>query len=400
MDPAPTLSQEKERPSRSLQARRALLLLIGVMALAAIGFGLARLGLVLPIASTGASHHGPLFVLGVFLALISLERALASGHPLAMLSPLLAVLGALLLPVSVSLSLLLSTTSSAALAVVSAAMYRRQPAAFTGLPVVSALLLALGSLRLLLGSPVSVVVPLWQGFFVLTITAERLELSRLVKTPPRATAWLLLLTLLLALSALFHEQSPHIAPHLFGLSLLLIALWQLRYDIARRTVKQAGLPRFVAIGVLSGALWLLLSGLLWLCLSIPPVGPRYDAAVHGVFLGYVLSMVIAHAPIIFPTVAKLRIPFTTLLYLPLFLLHLGLSLRFTADLLGIGPLRLLAGTLNAAVLPVLLLSVLLSARLSVAKAKPTAQRLGTLPHRVTQQANASENAFDSPTENL
>lgn len=379
-----------DRPDRSLGLRRALLLLVLGTALLAIFGGLSRLGIVFPLLAAGSVHHGSLFVLGVFLSLISLERALALAHPLAASAPILGVLGTLLLPVSVSVSLFVSALASACLAAVSTVMYRRQPAAFTGLPVVAALLLTVGSVRLLLGSPVFSVVPLWQSFFILTIVAERLELSRLVKTPPSATKVLLLLALVLSTAALLRHLAPQVFPHVFGLAMALIALWQLRHDVARRTVRQSGLPRFVAFGVLGGALWLLLSGLLWLCLAIPPVGPRYDAAVHGVLIGYVLSMVVAHAPIIFPTVAKLRIPFTRLLYLPLGLLQIGLALRLAADLLGLATIRQLGGVLNAAVLPVLLLSVLLSVHSARRTAKPSPSTFESMPHRVTAEDSASE----------
>ena len=36
-------------------------------------------------------------------------------------------------------------------------------------------------------------------------------------------------------------------------------------------------------------------------------GPRYDAMLHSIFLGFVFSMIFAHAPIILPTITGLAI---------------------------------------------------------------------------------------------
>ena len=47
-----------------------------------------------------------------------------------------------------------------------------------------------------------------------------------------------------------------------GLALLLIALWLLRFDIARKTVRRSGLTRFIALNLLIGYVWLVVSGLL------------------------------------------------------------------------------------------------------------------------------------------
>ncbi len=41
-----------------------------------------------------------------------------------------------------------------------------------------------------------------------------------------------------------------------GLALLLIALWLLRFDIARKTVRRTGLTRFIALNLLIGYVWL------------------------------------------------------------------------------------------------------------------------------------------------
>ena len=158
----------------------------------------------------------------------------------------------------------------------------------------------------------------------------------------------------MAACASLWENSP--ARRVFGVSMAGLAVWQLCFDLARRTVRKPGLPRFAALGVLLGAVWLLSTGLLFATTEIPPVGPVYDAALHGVFVGYVLSMVFAHAPIVLPAVAKLHVSFHPLLYVPLAVLHVGLLARVLGDWSGVPDLRQ-AGALANALAPALFATV-------------------------------------------
>src|SRR5690606_4374588 len=96
--------------------------------------------------------------------------------------------------------------------------------------------------------------------------------------------------------------------------------------------------------------WLVVAGLLFAAIDIEPAGPRYDAALHAVLVGYVLSMIFAHAPVILPAVARVALPFTPWLHLPLPVLHAGLLLRIAGDLAAQAGLRRAGGVLNAAAL--------------------------------------------------
>ena len=44
--------------------------------------------------------------------------------------------------------------------------------------------------------------------------------------------------------------------------MLVLAVWLFRYDIARRTVLQSGLTRFIALCLLAGYGWLAVGGVL------------------------------------------------------------------------------------------------------------------------------------------
>ena len=60
----------------------------------------------------------------------------------------------------------------------------------------------------------------------------------------------------------------------------------------------------------------------------------YDAALHALTLGFVFAMVFGHAPIIFPAVLRVAVPYHPLFYAPLALLHAGLALRVAGDAAG------------------------------------------------------------------
>jgi hypothetical protein len=156
-------------------------------------------------------------------------------------------------------------------------------------------------------------VPWWISFFALTIGGERLELSRYLKRPPVVRFYFIVLVVLLLVTPL--------EPRALGLALVLLAAWLLAFDLARVTVRQRGLARYIAVCLLTGYAWLALGGVL---LAVPAA---YDAALHAIFVGFVFSMVFGHAPVILPAVLRVPLPYKRALYLPLALLHASLALR-------------------------------------------------------------------------
>lgn len=339
--------------------RRATLLVVAAMALVSVLAGLGRIGFRVP-AADRALDHGPLFVLGVFGTVIALERAVALGTRWAFAAPLASALGGVGTMLHVAGAAWSSVAGSVVLVLANVAIVRRQSLAFTWIMLLGSLLLAGGSTAWALGRPVADVVPAWLAFFVLTILAERLELSRLAPTPRWASRLFVALALVLAsASAALCVAVPHTSAAL-GACLTLLGLWQLRFDLARRLLQRPGLPRFTALGVLGGTLWLIVSGALLVRHGLEPAGPMYDAVLHAVLVGFVLSMVFAHAPIILPAVARIEVPYHRALYLPLAVLHLGLVARLGGDLGGLPDLRRAGAALNALALASFLMAVLWS----------------------------------------
>jgi hypothetical protein len=103
--------------------------------------------------------------------------------------------------------------------------------------------------------------------------------------------------------------------------LVLLALWLFAYDLARVTVRQRGLPRYIAWCLLSGYAWLAFGG------ALLALETAYDAALHAIFVGFVFSMVFGHAPVILPAVLRVPLPYHPALYVPLALLHASLAIR-------------------------------------------------------------------------
>src|SRR5690606_28937211 len=133
-----------------------------------------------------------------------------------------------------------------------------------------------------------------------------------------------------------------------GAGLLGLSLWLMRHDVARRTVRQEGLTRYIALTLLAGYGWLGVGGLLALMTGVPAPGLVYDAALHALFLGFVMSMVFAHAPVIFPAVMGRPLPWHARFYVHVVLLHASLVVRIAGDVIGdLGPWRVWGGLLNA-----------------------------------------------------
>ena len=326
------------------------MLILGFVSLAVgIGAGLVRLGFGFPLPSAAlVGLHGPLMVSGFFGTLISLERAVALGSRWAYGGPLFAALGAgaLIAGAPPVAGAALLGVASLFLTFASLSVFRRQRAIFTGTLLLGAVSWFVGNLLWRAGAPIAAVVPWWAGFLVLTIAGERLELSRLLP-PSRAAQRLFVAIVVLLVAAVAASAFAPAALVVAAVTLAALTAWLARYDIARRTVKDKGLTRFIAVSLLSAYAWLGVAAAIALVSGGLFTGPAYDATLHAVFLGFVFSMVFGHAPIILPAVTQFAVRYHPLFYLHLALLHASLALRLAGDLAGLAGWRALGGLLNA-----------------------------------------------------
>jgi len=344
-------------------ALRLPLLAAGFVALAlGVGAGLARMGWALALPDPRlAAWHGELMIAGFFGTVISLERAVALAAGWAYAVPLAAALGALALVAALPLAaMLLFVAASLGLVAASLAIFLRQRALFTLIPALGAACWTAGNLLWFGGSGTSGATPWWIGFLVLTIAGERLELSRFL--PPSLfarTAFAVIVAWILAALVLAFAF-PRTGETAQAAGLLALALWLARQDIARRTVRDRGLTRFIAVCLLSGYAWLGAGAAVLLADGIFPAFGLRDAGLHSILLGFVFSMVFGHAPIIFPAVTRAAMPYHWSFYVPLALLQLSLAIRIAGDFSEVADWRRLGGMANAAALLLFVLGTVAS----------------------------------------
>jgi hypothetical protein len=333
--------------------RRPVLLLLGAMGLlGGLTGALALLGLPLaPGTVRLAADHGLLMTLGFLGTLISLERAVALGRPWGYLAPLATGLGGLTLIAGLPMlsGLVLFAIGGAVFVALYGAFEHIEASLHTRVQALGALAWLVGALLLIAGRSTGDVVPWLAGFLVLTIAGERLELARLGRlSRPNRTAFILVAAVLcagLATSTVIPDAGVRLA----GAGLLGLAAWLARNDLARRTVRVPGVTRFIALCLLIGYAWLAVAGGIWLASGATIGGATGDAMLHALFLGFVISMVFGHAPVILPAVLGLPLPYRPWFYGHLALLHAGLLIRIVlGDLVGLSAAWQLGGVLNVA----------------------------------------------------
>ena len=322
------------------KARLAFLLLAGIALLAGLDASLVRLGALAPIASTSlGTVHGLLMIYGFLGTAICLERAVAlqsdGRRAWAYAAPLLTGAGGISaivisvnegaratltsLPIPRFLAAHLSgfapermmpgfliTLGMAALSAIYCYVWTHRQATHAVLIQLIGALIGLGGVLLWWrGLETPRAVPWWLAFLIVTIIGERVELARLAftsgSTERRITA----------------EST----------ALMVDTAW---HDVARGTVRMQGLPRLAAVCMLSGYAWALVPALMWIV--APPAfdGYGYDAGVHAITIGFVVSMLLAHAPVIIPAVARREVPYHVAMWVPFAFLQVSLLLRLLA----------------------------------------------------------------------
>ena len=328
-----------------------LIFLAGISLLTGLWAAIARMGWFLPVPNSQfIMLHGPLMVVGFLGTLIGLERAVALQRWWAYAVPIFASLGSItaLITMPVRISASLAALASLFLTAVFITLYRQYPSEHFIIMALSALAWFVGNALWFTDPAVFTIVPWWVGFLVVMIAGERLELSRLRQPTAliRRGFHGCIAVVVIGLACSLMDFS--IAIRISGFGFLGLAAWLLRYDLVWQSGRQPGLPRFMATSLIAGYVWLGIGGILWIEFAqFFSAGPHYDAMLHAIFLGFVFSMIFAHAPIILPTITGLALPFQNNFYLHAALLHVSLILRIAGDLSPSPPLQQWAGLLNA-----------------------------------------------------
>jgi hypothetical protein len=362
-----------------LGSRVAFVLAVALLLIAGIVGGLLRAGVAVPLpaASAWPGHavlaHAFLMICGFLGTVIGIERAVAAQARIAFTAPLAsAAAGVAALNGALPLAAWLAVLAALALVLVNVSMLLRQRAPHIAVLLAGATAWLIGTLLFALGfafegatrgsaalpwSRGTAALPWWFCFLILTIAAERLEMTRLMRQRAGANATLGVVLGALLLGAAVFVISPVAGAFTFGGALLALAVWLVCFDIARRTIAARGLSRYMAIGLLAGYAWLSIAGVAWMATAAG--APLRDLALHALGLGFVFSMMLAHAPVILPALTRVKVHFSAWFYLPLALLHASLALRALHTL---APQALSAGALgNAAAIAVFVLTMLASA---------------------------------------
>jgi hypothetical protein len=356
--------------------RLSFLLLGGIGLLAGVDAALLLLGLGAPVVTVRlAEVHGPLMVCGFVGTVVVLERAVATRRWWAFTAPGMFGIGglAIMSPLPLPVGQIAFVIGAFFLVAIYAEIWRKQTSTSTAVQALGGVLAVMATVLWLGGASIPQIVPAMGLFLILTIGGERLELARISPiVDARAELWLLIPSLCLTASALAALLWPVVGFPLLGASMLGLVLWLFRYDVATKLIRSKGLPQYMAICLLIGYVWLVVAGGAWLTGGPIYSGPAYDAVLHSIFLGFVISMIMAHAPTILPAVLRRPLPYRPVMYVPVVLLHGSLLLRtLWGDARGDVAMVQLGGVINVIALLLFVLIAVLSVIAGVPKRKPS-----------------------------
>jgi hypothetical protein len=333
----------------TIQKRYLPLMFFSILALlTAMWAGLVRLGWQLPASPKLVMAHGPLMVCGFLGTLIPLERAVAIRRYWMFAAPILTTLGWVALLASPGLiGAGLFTLGSLITFAILLYMFRHEPKVPVGVMALGSLAWVVGNILWMTGMPIFKLVFCWMAFLVLTIAGERLELSRVLRLGPRQIQLFGLFAAFILLGAGVALFNLDMGTRLSGAGILALGAWFIPNDIAVRNLRHSvPLTRYIAFCLFTGFLWLIIGGGLMLVIGAQYAGPLYDAMLHMVFVGFVISMIFGHAPIIFPAVLQVQVIYRPAFYIHLLLLHLSLLVRVVGDMLSLPSVRQWGGLLN------------------------------------------------------
>lgn len=316
--------------------------------------GLARIGWSIMIPNA-APHHGAIMIGGFLGTLISLEKVIPLKKKSLLAVPFASALSVIFFltgfPAAGYLTLIVA---SMALTTVFVFYLWRERSLIYLLMSLGAIAWTIGNINLMLTFFYPSSVPWWIAFALFVIVSERIELMKFLpvsENNKRMLAFVLLI-FITASGISFHGSGSIVA----GASLIIVAIWLLRYDLIGISVKKTGLTRFVAVSLLFGYFSLLLAGVFLVIIDAQLYG--YDAIVHVFFIGFVFSMIFAHGPIIMPGVLGISVkPYHRILYVWLVLLHSSWILRVIGDLLMDLEMRKYSGLISGIVIPAYLITI-------------------------------------------
>ena len=357
--PSTPATASRPGPAPTGRLRRVLFLVpCGLSLLMGLSAALALLDLPAPLSGERfTSGHGMLMVIGFVGALVSLERSVSIRRWWAYAAPVAMALGCLLTlvaPLPVRAGRAVMVAGCLAMCANYVVLWRRNREPLVAVQIGGGISALCGAVIWFGGVAIPGFIALLISFLALTVIAERLDLSRigqLAWTPRRRLLHedaLVLLAVLVVLTGSATVLWPVVALPCYGLVLIALAVQSASGDVARRGITVPGPNRFMSVMILAGYGWLAVTGLMLLRPALS--GLRYDATLHAVFLGFIMSMVAAHASTILPGLLGIRMRFVPGFWGVGLVLHVSLAVRVTADLAGSESWRRMGGLGNVAAL--------------------------------------------------
>ncbi len=309
---------------------------LAAVALVAAGWGgFSRLGLLPAAPGDVAAYHGALMVSSFIGTLIGLERAIVLRRTWGYLAPILSACAAIALILGAGGSAGAALVFAAALAflVTTAVGARASPGTAVVVMSAGAAAWLIGAVVWWQGAPPFRSMPWWAAYLVLTIAAERMELARALRPSGMATGVLVVAATTFAAGTAMTLVDLAAGIRIAGAGALALAIWLALRDRPPAAVKRHGLPRFIATTIPVAYAWLAVGALAMITFDGIPSGWRYDAMVHALFAGFVLTMIVAHAPIVVPAVVGIAIGYRRLLYVPMVLSQVSVAARIAGDAL-------------------------------------------------------------------
>lgn len=357
-------SDDSDHPMRSVRrlaalpkVRISMLLFTGLAVLLGLAGALARAGVVSILPNVvGPDDHGVLMVFGFLGTAISLERAVAyrsggnKGPHWCFCAPLFGGLATVLLPATGLVSSMVGSkqvadlghllagslwiASMAVLLAIYVALCLRQSSEEVLMQMLAASVGLVG-VALWTGHVDAVVLaPMWLMFLVLTIVGERVELARTVFSKPHVEGIVLALCLAVVVASAVQCLRPALGYPFLGLVLAVLLAYMLQHDVALGTWHNSGLTGFMGTCMVSAYAWGLLAAAVWMFAPVQEGGYWTDMGLHALALGFIMTMVIAHADVIIPSVVRRPMPFHPVLWAPWILVQGGLLLRLSGTVRG------------------------------------------------------------------
>lgn len=308
------------------------------------------------------AFHGVLMVSGFLGTLIILERSSAlewtPGYFLALLSGL----GAFIVGTGWGIEAGMVMIILAGMGLLSMYVFilSMQPTWHSLIMALGGILWFFGDIFWLQAYPFAYTANLWAGFLILTVVGERIELSRMVQTSDKKRGQAGVLSIIFMVGLLIHVVWTYTGVIIAASSLSILAVWLLKNDLARFTIKQTGLPKYMAFCLLSGFVWLIVGSVISVLYLKFPDHLYYDAYLHSFFLGFIFSMVFAHAPVIFPSLTGWQVGYYDRFYVHYLLLQISLVIRLAGDFMSDSMIRELGGVLNGLAIVIFLANMIVA----------------------------------------